>query len=243
VDNRYDHRTFGTPRQIQRRRRYGKIAAIIVVLTLLTGIGLYYGLDLARQRAIFQSTLTGTPERTALQRAVERYRDFPEEQARIQYVYPVTDGVLVFYQRFIRDQAIDISFEYMRRTWQGWKWVHGGGMGGSYTEKHPQLFYEYFASPDEYLHMKTPFPVVVGALYGNQERLRIEGDNGYAVDAVVFPSAGQHGWFAFLPESAGEKFELKAMDSNGRIVATDSLDIQEKNRQTSGFSSGTATSE
>jgi hypothetical protein len=112
----------------------------------------------------------------------------------------------------------------MQKTIWGWKWIHGGGMGGSYSNNGNYLLGEYIPSPDAVLHTKTPFPILYGTIVEKGTNVLVTGQNGFKVEATVFPSEGQKGWFAFLPEAAGTSLTIKGIDSDGNVVDEKSLD-------------------
>lgn len=214
-----------------RRRRVWYALGGVAVGLLIVLAGTNYAWEQVRQRDISQAAVAGSSERMDLQRAIEKFRDLPEGQMQIQDVEPWKDGVLVFYQRYFKELEYDMSVDYMRLTWRGWTWIDGGGMGGSYSEKldplHDSLHYEYLRNADEYLHTKTPFPMLYGALTGAAKSVRIERSDGFAVNATVFPSVNQLGWFAFLPNDDQGPYRLTAYDADGTLIASGELDPNE----------------
>ncbi|MFC5471030.1 hypothetical protein ACFPPD_20280 [Cohnella suwonensis] len=203
------------------------VALGFCVAVFLMIAGCLFAYDYDRKRDIAQAAVPNSAEWAKLQDAVEAFRRYPEGQMQMQYVQPISDGVLVFYQRFFKPDETDISMEYMRKTLWGWKWIHGGGGGGTALRGKNLLFGEYIPSPDAYLRTKTPFPIVYGTIKGDAVRVAVSGDNGYAAEATVFPSGGQMGWFAYWPESAGRLIKLESIGADGRVLAEKTIDTDE----------------
>lgn len=222
------------PKPMRRRIRISIALATAAIITLLIVSGIY-GYVNDRRNDIRQAAIPGSAEWVKVQHAVEKFRRYQPGQIHVQYVAPVSDGVLIFYQRFFAEKGTDMSVEYMRRTFHGWKWIHGGGSGGSYTENKNYLFGEYIPSPNTFLHTHTPFPILYGTIVGEATKVVIIGQQNFRIEATVFPSEGQLGWFAYLPESAGKKFIMQGVDSDGRI-------IQEKPINTDDYKPGSSKS-
>ncbi|TFE24533.1 hypothetical protein [Cohnella luojiensis] len=200
------------------------IATAVLIMLIASGI---YGFYEDRRSDIKQATIPQSTEWFDVQHAVENFRRFPAGQMDVQHVVPVSDGVLVFYQRFFKENETDISVEYMRKTIWGWKWIHGGGMSASYGNSRMSLFFEYHPSPDVFLHTRTPFPILYGTIVGEATKVMITGRQGFKVEATAFPSEKQIGWFAYLPESAGNPINIQAIGSDGRVIEEKSLDTKE----------------
>jgi hypothetical protein len=211
---------------VRRRSRYLIALTTAAVIALLT----FSGMRLYRNELrndIKQATIPGSAEWNNLQHAVEEFRKYPPGQVHIQYVLPVNDGVLIFYQRFFSDNSTDLTVEYMRKTFHDWKWIHGGGGGGSYSEDTNYLFGEYIPSPDTYLHTHTPFPLLYGMIVGEATNVVITDQYGLRIEATVFPSKGQLGWFAIVPESTGSELNIQSVDPDGRIIQEKTIDIND----------------
>lgn len=99
------------------RKYWGGLLTGVTCLCLLLWLGnVFYGN--IRQQHIMNAVTLDAPESYAVQEAIMVNRKYAEP-LRIQYIEPVSNGVLVLHRRFLKEDNFDINVEFMRWTWWG----------------------------------------------------------------------------------------------------------------------------
>jgi hypothetical protein len=89
-----------------------------LIVCLWLGVTVYQN---SMKTHIQQASIVGSPDWQSLQQAVMDSGHF--SFMNIQHVEPLNDGVLVFFTRNLMKDGTDLSVEYTRKTFNGWKWV------------------------------------------------------------------------------------------------------------------------
>lgn len=150
--------------------------------------------------------------------AVLKFRDFPTMQ--VVHKESAEGGELLFVKRFNKQEGTDLQLEFVRQTWLGWKWVWGGGYAIS-SIANADLAYMIMPKVNG---IHTPFPLVYGeVLNASITKINIVTDGHYAgvFAAQLSDSPIEHKiWFAFLPETISPPFEIQALNAQGDIVVS-----------------------
>ncbi|KIL37007.1 hypothetical protein SD71_04805 [Cohnella kolymensis] len=216
------------PADTKRFRRLSRLALVITSLVVILSIG-FNAYQNRLETGIQSAAISGSQEWKDLKQAVMDFTNY--DAINLVHVEPSDNGAFVFYQRPLTEESqkrngdtINLSVEYMKKTWNGWKWIHSGGFGSSVL-KNKSVYYQYLKSPDAYIHTTTPFPLVYGVFFNESvESVFVDSGDHFSTQAVNFPiSDSTTGWFAFLPNST-EEILILAKDKDGHTVEAEKLD-------------------
>lgn len=137
---------------------------------------------------------------------------------RIIYQTEVENGVVVFYENNVGDDAYTINAEFVKHNLFGWKWVYGGGFSG-YSG-------QYFQSVSG-----TPFPMIFGEVKNNEiEKIKVLDKEHNETKLVDIVGNDDHRiWYIFLDETSGPNFDIMGMSASGEIVESISFNITNLN--------------
>ncbi len=157
-------------------------------------------------------------ESYAVQTAIMEQRG-SGDRLRIIHIEPLHDGVLVLYRKFHESDGFDIQAEYVRYTWDGWRWVWGGGSSGSIGADPDGVYVEYF--PPTNGSPRTPFPMVYGVVNDSNIR-QVRVTDGEAFETIVKPLSvpwdGQRSWYAWVPANAGGTLTVSGIGAKGETI-------------------------
>jgi hypothetical protein len=217
-------------------RRKGKrllwITAAAVLACLVLVIGAVYVYDMpggiADRRLSQAAGVEGTwriPIGRTPEEAVQKFRHFPFMQ--VVHKETVDGGVLLFIKRDYQKDGTDLQLEYVRKTWLGYKWVWGGGYGIGHSKLTTPAI--NFMSLPRVAGIEAPFPIVFGeivnpSIHGVNISTAGERPGNYTAKTYTDPESGVTIWFAILPSSAAAPYQIEALDANGAVAASKTVD-------------------
>jgi hypothetical protein len=197
-------------------------AAFLCCIILVIAMGIAYEMpcglaDRRYSQAIGLDETMHIPFGRTPEEAVQKFRHLPDMQVIHQEL--VEGGVLLFIKRFNQQDGNDLQVEYVRKTFFGWKWVMGGGLGLSKVAN-PALDYMFMS---KYAGIQTPFPMAYGDVLDTSIKdvdIVTNGQSpGKYTAKLVLTETGHTIWFAFLPSTATTPYKIEALNEKGDIIA------------------------
>lgn len=119
----------------------------------------------------------------------------------------VKNGVIVFYKTDV-GEGYDYCADFVKKTLLGWKWVWGGGYGGSHEL--------YFQDVDG-----TPFPMLYGDITDPETTTVTikETTHNKSVDAQIVGPSDDRIWFVLLAPTDEPEFEIVSLTEEGAVLS------------------------
>jgi hypothetical protein len=156
--------------------------------------------------------------------ALQKLRHYPFMQ--IVHEEPVNGGTLLFIKRYYQKDGTDLEIEYLRKTWFGWKWTWGGMFGSGGNLGGTKSVLSYMIMP-KVKGINTPFPIIYGDILDPSVNNVIVVENSSTpikyTAKIAKSKTGHTVWFAYLPDSSTASYEVKALNTNGDIVASKTI--------------------
>jgi hypothetical protein len=156
--------------------------------------------------------------------AIQKLRHYASMQ--IIHEEPVNGGTLVFIKHYYQKDGNDLEIDYIRKTWLGWKWTWGGMFGNGGNMGITKSMLSYMVMP-KITGINTPFPIVYGDVLDPSINNVIVVENGSTpvkhTGKIVRSKTGHTIWFAYLPTSSTVPYEIQALNTNGDIVASKTI--------------------
>lgn len=144
---------------------------------------------------------------------------------KIIYVEGLDDGAIVFFHKAInqgKDHTIAAGF--LKKAFQGWKWIYGG----EHSDPGQMITAQYFPYTGD-ANIETPFPLAFGEIT-NPEIVRIklqtknwEGQK----EARVVGNEGTRIWYVFLSHSEGYVTKVIGYSESGEIINSRDLGVNQ----------------
>jgi hypothetical protein len=155
--------------------------------------------------------------------AIQKLRHDTSKQ--IIHKEPVNGGTLLFIKRdFQKVGSTDLEIDYLRKTWLGWKWTWGGMFGSGSSIAGTKSVLSYMLMP-KISGINTPFPLLYGDVLDPTVYSIIIIENGAnpMKAKLVGSQTGHTIWFAYLPTSFTVPYEIQALNVNGDIVESKTI--------------------
>jgi len=146
----------------------------------------------------------------------------------------VLDGEIIFFLRKINDDQIVVSYEYVRKTWRGWKWIYGGGHSGSGmsliepSEVLGEPITYHFSNDQSHTEIgKTPFPMLHGIILNHDIKRVVVKDykSGLERQAQIINIRDNFNlYFLFIDSNQGKKFDIITYNISGQKIYTKTID-------------------
>lgn len=196
---------------------------LIISLLIIAGLGIYF-------------TINRTNDNEYSTTAVEAINKYRGENS-VNYIiheHQVKDGEIVFYLRNINNGQIVVSYEYVRKTKRGWKWVYGGGHSGSgLSLNNPgdflgeSLSYQFTRDLSDTEIGDNPFPMIYGIIL-NPDISRVvvkDYKNEMEKQATIINIRDKFNlYYVFLDPNQGEKFDIITYSADGKELYTKTID-------------------
>ncbi|MBB6634898.1 hypothetical protein [Cohnella thailandensis] len=210
------------------------------------GVGFYFNGELAKEKEASSPTAV-----EAIERVRDDYLDY------VVHEEAVDGGKVVFYLHY-HDNGFVLQADYAKKTRYGWKYVFGGGFGGSGMERQEgaqpmpedpdrakesylNLLHMYIPSTVGTEFGRTPFPMYMGAILDPEVTSVVvtSVEDGLEKQAkIVTVDDYFRIYFVFLDESQGLKLKVTTYDGDGRKLQ----EVERDESASHGFESGTQAS-
>jgi hypothetical protein len=204
----------------------GAVLVCLIVLFTLSYVNEMPGgfADQRMSQAIGLEGANKIPFGRTPEEAIQKLRNYTDRQ--IIHKEPVDGGTLLFIKREYQKDGTDLEIDYLRKTWLGWKWTWGGMFGHGSSIEGVKSVLSYMFMP-KLSGINTPFPIVFGDVLDptvNSIIIIENSANPMKYSAKLAGSQTGHTiWFAYLPTSFTVPYEIQALNVNGDIVVSKTI--------------------